>query len=178
MNLSTITAGDSLRFVRALPAHSAAEGWVLHYRLVPRATGGAPIAIQAQPTGTDHQVAVAADTTAAWLPGAYGWAAWVERAGERRTIATGQVTVLPDPRQAQPGADTRSAARRALEDARAALAAWNPTRRRYRIGEREMEFNNTADIIKLITWWEQQVAQEDRQAGRAAPTVRRIHSRL
>lgn len=178
MNLPTITAGDSLRFVRVLPAHSAADGWVLHYRLVPRAAGGTPIEIQAQPMGADHQVAVPTGTTAAWLPGAYGWAAWVERDGERSTLATGQATVLPDPRQAQPGADTRSPARRALEDARNALAAWNPTRRRYKIGEREMEFNGTADIIKLITWWEQQVAQEDRLAGRAVPTVRRIHSRI
>lgn len=179
MLTESLHAGDSLRLTRTLPDHRPADGWVLHLRLVPRAAGAQPIALQAQPAGDAHQLGATAAATATWTPGAYGWSAWVQREAptgtERHTVASGQVTVLPDPQAAAPGVDTRSSARRALDDCRAALAAWNPTRRRYRIGGREMEFQSTADILKLITWWEQQVAQEDPQAARPN---RRILTRL
>ena len=93
-------------------------------------------------------------------------------------VDQGQLVVKPDPFTVAAGYDGRSTARKALEDARTALAAWNPTRRKYRIGDREMEFASTADIIKLITWWEQQVSREDVLAGRAENVGRRIFSRI
>ena len=178
MQQSQIIAGDSLRFARTVQDYSPADGWVLHYRLVPRSAAGQPITFDAVADGGQFLLTVDAATTAAWAAGAYGWAAWVKRGGESHTVDSGQVQVLPDPRQVAAGADTRSPARRALDDARAALAAWNPTRRRYRIGGREMEFQATADIIKLITWWEQQVKAEEQLAGRAERVGRRIHSRI
>ncbi len=178
MQQRQIIAGDSLRFARTLHDHSPAEGWVLRYRLVPRAPGATPIEIEAQADGAQHVLQVDATTTAGWVAGDYGWAAWVQRGAERYTVDSGQVQVLPDPGQAAPGVDTRSPARRALDDARAALAAWNPTRRRYRIGGREMEFQATTDILKLVTWWQQQVDAEEQLAGRAERIGRRIHSRI
>ena len=70
--------------------------------------------------------------------------------------------VKPDPRTVAAGADTRSQAQRALDDAKTALAAWTPTRKRYRIGDREMEFNTSADIVKLVKYWEIELKRERR----------------
>ena len=178
MQQQTLVVGDSLNFLTSTPDYPASAGWVLVYRLVPRAAGGSAIQLSATAEGDDHRVAVASATTSNWTPGEYGWASWVERAGEKYTVDSGQITLKPDPRTVAAGVDTRSQGRKALEDLRAALAAWTPLRRRYRIGDREMEFQSPADIIKLITWWEQQVAAEDLLAGRAERPARRIYSRI
>ena len=173
-----LIAGDSLNFATTTPGYSAADGWVLNYRLIPRTAGGTPISIVATAEADAHRVQVGAATTAGWAADTYGWAAWVERAGETYTVQTGQIVVRPDPRQAAAGTDTRSTARRALDDCIAALAAWSPTTKRYRIADREREFNSTADIVKLITYWEGKVAEEDRLAGRAEKIGRKIYSRI
>lgn len=178
MQQTELVAGDSLNFLTATTGYSAADGWVLKYRMVPRSGSASAIDITATAEGADHRVQVAASATANWAAGSYGWAAWVEKAGEKYTVQTGQLTVLADPRQAAPGADTRSTARRALDDAKAAMAAWNPSRRRFKIGDREQEFNSPADIIKAISYWEGQVLNEDVLAGRREKLGRRIYSRV
>lgn len=178
MQQQTLVAGDSLNFATSVPQYPAGDGWVLKYRLVPRTAGGTPIDLTATAEGDDHRVSVAATATTTWNSDTYGWTAWVEKAGEVYTVDAGQIVVKPNPRTLVAGTDTRSQAEKALADAKAALAAWTPTRRRYRIGEREMEFNSPADIIKLITWWEQQVAAENVMAGRAERPARRIFSRI
>lgn len=181
MQLQELVAGDTLNFLSSTPGYSAADGWTLKYRLVPRTAGGAAITLTATAEGADHRVQVAASTTANWVADTYGWSAWVENTGgEKYTVQSGQIVIKPDPRQAAGGADTRSLARRALDDARTALAAWKPTKRRYRIGDREMEFNTTADIVQAINYWELQVQRED-QAARAAsglPSRRKAYVRL
>ena len=103
--------------------------------------------------------AATAAATAAWSPVDYTAVQWVEKGAEVYTVDTGQLTILPNLRTATAG-DTRSQAEKALAAARAAFAAWTPTQRRYKIGEREMEFNSTAEILRTISYWEQQVARE------------------
>lgn len=173
-----LTAGDTLNYQASAPLYPAHEGWTLKLRLVPRAVGGGAIVLTATNDGTRYLVQALAAETAQWAAGEYAWAAWVEKAGERYTVESGQITVLPDPAQIAVGTDTRSAARRALDDARAALQSWNPLVRRYRIGDREREFNTIADLIRFITYLEQQVAVEDRLAGRTEKVGRRIFSRI
>lgn len=177
----TLVAGDTLNFLRSTPGYTAAAGWILKYRLTPRTGAASAITLTATAEGDDHRIQVAASATAVWAADTYGWAAWVENAGgEKYTVQTGQLVVTPDPRTVASGADSRSQAHRALEDARTALAAWTPTKRRYRIGDREMEFNTTADIVKAINYWELQVQREN-QAARAAaglPNRRQAHVRL
>ena len=78
------------------------------------------------------------------------------------------------------GADTRSQAQKALDDARAALAAWTPTTRKYTIGGRAMEFNSVAEILQLISYWDAQVRREQAAQAMAAgmKTGRKIHVRM
>lgn len=56
----------------------------------------------------------------------------------------------------------------ALESLKTALAAWNPLRKRYRIGDREMEFNSTAEILKLIAYWEGELQRDQNKTKLAA----------
>ncbi|MBX3605365.1 MAG: hypothetical protein KF788_08840 [Piscinibacter sp.] len=167
MDISELIVGDSIRFTVQGGNYPASAGWSMSLLLKPRA-GGDDILIEATPDGDDFVVAVSATETTAWSPGAYTWWQRVEKDGERYTVATGQLTV-----KALTG-DGRSVAAKALEDAKAAFATFTATKgttRRYRIGEREMEFNNATEIIKIIGWWEQQVAAEE-SATRLAQGLR------
>lgn len=160
MNIHQIIAGDTLQFRTAVPDYPADAGYTLTYRLVPRAAG-APIEIVATAAGADYVVTAAAAVTAAWTPGEYAWHAYVERAGARYTRGTGPVTILPDPATAPAGTDSRSQARKAVEDLKLALAAWNPLRRSYAVGDTTMTFNGAAEILRLLSYWEAQLAGED-----------------
>lgn len=176
----TLVAGDSLNFATSTPDYPASAGWVLKYRLVPRGTGSA-IELTATAEGDDHRVQVAAATTAGWSAGAYGWAAWVEKTGEQYTVDSGQITVTPNPRTVAAGTDLRSEARKALEDLKTAHAAYvasNGTVASYQIADRQRTFRSVAEIVKLITYYEQQVAKEDALAGRTEKIGRRIFSRI
>lgn len=154
-----VTAGDSLSLRQALAAYPA-SAWVLKLRLVGRNSGDLAVTFTAD--GEDHVATVAAASTAALPPGPYGWTAWVENTGTGAvtTVAMGQTEVRPDPRTAGAGTDLRSTAQRALDDARAAFAAWSPTTRSYTINGRSMTFNTPAEIIQLIGYWQREVQRE------------------
>ena len=119
---STIRAGDTLAWRREdlTGDYPASDSWVLAYRLV-NAAGA--IAITASASGDAFAVSVAAATTAGYTAGTYTWVATVTKAAERYTVDTGTVEVLANLAAAST-ADTRRAARKALDDADAALAAY------------------------------------------------------
>ena len=48
--------------------------------------------------------------------------------------------------------------------AKAALAGWTPTTKRYSINGREMEFNAPADIVRVVRYWQAEVQREERTA--------------
>lgn len=178
MQQQELVAGDSLNFLTAGGAYPASSGWVLKYRLAPRTGANTAIDITATAEGDDHRVAIAAVSTSSWAADNYTWVSWVEKAGEVYTVDNGQLVVKPNPRTLPAGYDGRSGARRALDEARTAFYAWNPTQRRYKIGDREMEFNSTGDILKKIKQLEQEVLAEEVMAGRTEKVGRRIHSRI
>lgn len=169
-----IIAGDSLSLVVAHVAYPAGDGWVHKLRLVARAAGGSVISLTSAADGDSHAYAVLASVTAGWAPGAYSFAGWVELGAAKNTTETGQLVIQPDPRQVAAGTDTRSQAERTLADLVAAKATWDVTggrQRRYKIGEREMEFNSEAEIIQKILFWEGQLAAEQ-SAARLAQGLR------
>lgn len=174
----TLTAGDSFQLVLSGEVRGPGDGWACHLRLVPRSAGQTVRQLDATVVDGTHRFIVSAATSAAWAAGHYMATVWVTRGDESITLTVQQLQVLPDPRTAAAGIDTRSTARKALDDLNAALAAWNPLRKSYTIGDRTMEFNSTAEIIKLINHWQLQVDAEDRTAGRKARMPRRIYTRL
>ena len=180
VDLTRIIAGDTLDFSITVPDYSAADGWTLNYRLVPRASGTA-IEFSSTADGDAHVIAVSAATTAAWAAGAYSWAAYVDAsAGASHTWRSGDITLYADPRTATAPLDLRTDAERALADAEAALAAWNPTMKRYVIGGREMMFHAATEILPVVGYWKAAVQRERRSAALAAglPDPRKILVRL
>ena len=178
----SLAAGDTLSFSVTLADYPASAGWVLHYRLVPRA-GGSAISITGTASGDDHAVSVAAGTTATWAAGAYACGAWViNGAGERHSVASesGQITIAPDPATLAAGTDTRSSAQLALAAVQASLTGKATTAtQRYKINNREVYSYTLAELIQLEKHLQLQVANEQKAAGlmNARGTARRIFVR-
>ena len=169
MQPDILIAGDTLNFLTETPGYSAADGWVLTLYLIKRATGGSITTIVGSAEGANHRFTVSATTTAGWTAGDYSWAGRVAKGSEKYSIENvrQQLVVLQDPATAVNGFDGRSQAEKALADAKTALAAWSPTTRRYKIGEREMEFSSKGDIVGLIHYWQNELARERRAAALA-----------
>lgn len=163
----TLVAGETLNFLATTPDYPASAGWVVTLYLNPRA-GGTATSVTGTASGDDHLLQVSAATTAGWAPGAWAWETWAAKGGERYRLEAGQLQVQAGLIGAAGGLDTRSQAQRALDDAEAALAAWTPTTKRYRINGREMEFNAPADIIAVINHWRTAVKSEQAEQAMAA----------
>jgi hypothetical protein len=170
---SKLIAGDSLRFSSSVPDYPASDGYTLTYKLVRRDAAGGPITIVAAADGDGYLVTVLPATTASWTPGKYTWAAYVTKTGERYTVETGEVEILPDPAVSGAPLDMRSQARKALDDLNAARATWVATGgrvKRYSIAGRDIEYKDAAEIDMEINYWTKQVGEEqtsaDLEAGR------------
>lgn len=177
---AVLQAGDTLKWRRTLPDYPASAGWVLAYRLI---NAAARIDIAAAAEGDDHLVTVPAATSAAWSDGDYTWTAFVTKAGERFTVGTGRVTVRPDLAAMPAGFDARSTARKALDDLRAALAAWissNGHIQEYEVAGRRTRFASADDLRTRIAIAEREVAREEAAARLAdgLPAGRRIMVRF
>jgi hypothetical protein len=173
----TIVAGDTVRWPDSFADYPASDGWVLKHRLAPLGTG-APVELTAAADGSAFATTIAAVDSASLSAGVWTIVSWVEKAGETFTVGQRQVQVKPNPRNMVAGFDGRSAARKALEDAKAAFYAFDPAKKRYKIGEREFEFNTASEILVKIHQLEREVQKEDIAAGLVTRPARRIFSRL
>jgi hypothetical protein len=165
-----ITAGDSLSWVRSLTGYPAGLGWVLHYVLLSQ--GKTPISFASTPAGDDHQVDLAAATTATWGAASYRWTAFVTNGTQRVTLASGAIQVLPDPTQATAATDPRSENQIILDAITAVLAGelTNPLAK-YRINGREAERYSRMELLKLQTIYKHRVAVETGQADPIPTTM-------
>lgn len=164
-------AGDTLDFLDDVPAYPPADGWTLKYRLVPRFTSPAqtPIDIVATTSGTQYRVQAAASVTAGWKAGFYTWARWVEKAGPiRQSLGEGQFSILPDPAAAAAGLDSRTHARRMLDQIEAALEAFNVGVKSYSIGSRTMTKADVPEILTMRDRYKTEVANEEAAAAMAS----------
>jgi hypothetical protein len=172
--LTTLTAGDSLRLSIPSRGRTVADGWALTLLLVPSAAAGVRISASTSAADPDdpaaHLLTVAAATTAAWAPGAYTWALQASRGAERETMATGQITVRPDPAAAGTAAmDLRSTSRQALDALNAYLLdASNLKAASYSIAGRSLARHAMADLLALRSRLQAEVAREDAAATVAA----------
>lgn len=183
-----IYAGDTVEFRVTVDDYPPADGWTLKYRLVPRfsAPTQTPITLTASVDGAEYVITDTPGNTAAWAPGMYGWARWVEKSGARQVLSDlqshGQLEVLANPATAAQGADNRTQARKALDDAlaaRATFVASKATIAEYSIGDRRMKFNTAADFDVLISKLKVEVSREQRTKAMAAglPDPRKLYVR-
>lgn len=159
-----ITAGDSVAWVRSIPAYLASDGWALHYILL--SLGKPPITLDSTPSGADHQVSVDAAATASWPAADYRWTAYVTKGTERKTLGTGPVKILPDPATLTAAHDPRTENQKILDAIKAVLAGelTNPLAK-YKIAGREAERYSRLELLKLEGIYRHRVAVENGQAA-------------
>lgn len=180
-----LTVGDSIDFTDSLPDYPVSGGWSMSYVLVPRFTTPtqAPITLAATGSGTDYRIQATAATTAAWTAGIYAWNWYATATGKRVTLGSGTTTLAPDPAAQVQGYDSRTTAEKALADALSAYATFSSSGgrvKRYHIGDREMEFDAAADIIKTVDFWKGEVLREHatKAVRDGLPNPRRIELRM
>jgi hypothetical protein len=111
---TSITAGDSAAWTRSLADYSASDGWTLSYAFIKVKVPAAPLLITATASGSDFLVSLTPADTQFWPDGEYNGQGYVTKAGERHTVWTGSLEVMPD--YVTAGAvETRSVARRILD---------------------------------------------------------------
>jgi len=125
------------------------------------------VEFEATASGDAYTVALTATFTSDWLAGNATLVSFVERGTapdiERVTVAQQILAVLPNLVTAT-AFDSRSKARKALDDAEAALAKYMEKGQahvsEYEIAGRKMKFRSTAEIIDLINFYKRAVAKE------------------
>lgn len=162
---ASLTAGDTAKWQKTFPDYPATDGWVLSYALV---KSGNRITFSAGASGADHLINVSAAITAGWTVGRYQWQSSVTLAGERFTVGTGQIEILPNFAAASNGADGRSHARKVLEAIEATLEGRaGQAHMQYRIGERELRFIPIPELLILRDRYRSEVRAEDAVAALA-----------
>ena len=158
----SVTAGDTIQWLRTLPDYPASAGWTLNYRLI-NATGH--IDITGQASGSDHLISIPSSVVPAWVAGTYDWQAYVTAiSGERHTIGIGRMVVLPNLSTQVAGFDARSQARQILEGLYAAYLDAVKNRAfvaEYGIANRRFKFATRQEWIVEINFWKIQVTRED-----------------
>ena len=169
---ATIRAGDTLAWRREdlTGDYPASAGWALAYRLV---NAAGKIDIAASASGDAFAVSVAAATSAGYTAGAYTWVATVTKGAERYTVDTGSMQVLAD-LAAATTADTRSAARQALDAVDAALRVYGSKAylQEISIAGRGQKFQTPGEFMAFRSRLQGEVAREvnaERLANGLAP---------
>lgn len=158
-----IRAGDTIQWRRSLPDYPADQGWVLSYRFI---NATAQFDITASADGSAHLVDVAIGDSADYVAGDYSWVSAVSKDGERHTIESGQMKVLPDLMAvASGGLDIRSTAKKTLALVDAAMLAhgskaWT---QQYSIAGRTMTFRSPADFMAFRSQLQREVRAEENQ---------------
>lgn len=168
-----LRAGDTARWTRDLGDYPASQGWTLSYTLV---TSTAAHSFSATANGDAFDVTVAAAVTAAWAAGHYQLQEYVAKSGERYTLATTPLRILPNLAAVVSGLDVRSHARKVLDAINAWLEAKAPTAASFEIAGRKLQNYSLADLLALRDRYRAEVAREDQVAAGGAPA--RILTRL
>lgn len=114
------TAGDTVSFTKSLSDYSAADGWALTYAF----RGFGLTAKDFGPStadGSDHLVEITAAQSAGLVPGRYSVGGYAILADERYEIYRGFITVEKNLMTVTEGEDTRTVARRILDNLNAVI---------------------------------------------------------
>jgi hypothetical protein len=112
-------AGDSVSFIKSLSDYSSAAGWSCVYYF--RGYQLAKLDLTSTPSDAGHVITITAAQSATLIPGTYDLTGFATNGTDRVEIFSGRVEVLPDPVSQDTGDDTRSQARRTLDNINAVL---------------------------------------------------------
>ena len=163
---TSFTAGDTVAWTKSLADYPASASWVLAYVFI---NATAKFSVTAPASGDDHAATIAAATSAAFTPGTYSWTASVTKAAERFTVGTGSAIVLPNLAAASTY-DTRTAARKALDEAEIALATYGAKAylQAFELNGRSQRFHDPGTFLAWRDKLKAEVRREENAAAIAA----------
>jgi hypothetical protein len=132
-------SGDTVAWALTLPDYDAADGWLLTYTFVSPAQVKT---LTASGAGTTYTTTLAAADSVAWAAADFAWQATISKGGERYTVGTGRITVLPSLVGAVAGLDSRGHARKVVDAIEAVIEG--------RAGEAESDLQINGRAIKYI----------------------------
>lgn len=155
----SLVAGDSVAWTKTLSDYPATDSWVLSYVLL--AAGKTPIVLSSTASQADHAVSKTAAETAAWAAGTYRWTAMVTKAGERKTIGSGTVEILPNPATQDSSHDPRTHAEKCLAAIEAVLEGrMSDPIIEYQIAGRMAKKIPHGDLLKLRIHYQAEVRRQ------------------
>jgi hypothetical protein len=168
-----ITAGDLVEWTKSLADYPAGT-YTLSYVLV--SAGQTPITITATADGTTHAVSVPTATTAAWVAGIYRWTSMVTKTGDRKTISSGSLEILPDPSTLDASFDPRTHAELVLAQVEAAILAKteNPMAEYELLGRRVKNYT-FRELLDLRIYYRAEVRRNRGGSGIRMIPVRLSH---
>lgn len=174
-----IRAGETLHFLKSLDDYPASSGYSITYSF--RAINGSAIDFTTTADGDAHEAEVAFSETASWLPQTYQGVGIVSNNTEKKQVWAGQLIVLPDLSQMPQGADTRSQAKRTLDninaviEGRASSAILNST-----VEGTSLQRIPVADLLMLRDRYAQIVFSEEEalRSAQGKPSRRNIYTRF
>lgn len=162
---SQVRAGQTLTFTKSLGDYPAPT-WTLTYYL--RGNGLDAIDFTASASGSEHLVEVSFATTSTWKAGTYDVSAIASSATERFEVWSGRIEVLPDFSAEGANFDTRSHARRTLDNINAVIEGRaSKTILSSTVEGTSLDRIPHDQLLKLQAAYEQKVINEDRKAGKA-----------
>ena len=169
-----ITAGLTFSHLVTLTAYPAPDWSLAVYLRGPQA-----INLTATAEGSQHRFLVGADVTATWQAGAYWYTMRATRGSDVVEVETGELQVLPDLAAVTGAYDGRSQNEIALAAIDAVLAKRATLdQERYRINNRELYRTPIADLLKLRSYYAEQVKREKAAACGQNPFGATVRVRL
>jgi len=153
-------AGDSLSWTKSLADYTIADGWSLAYYF--RGNKLSALDLTSTASGTLHLVSITTAQSAGLIAGDYSVEGYAVKTGERVRIYTGTIKVTPNFATLTAGDDTRSIARRTLDnieaviEGRASSSILNST-----VNGTSLQRIPVADLLKLRDYYKTIVAGEE-----------------
>lgn len=160
---ATIQAGDTITWRRELADYTPGNGWTLRYTLI-SAVG--VYSVTATPDGAAYAVTITASTSATWAAGLYTLVEYVTNGSQRITLGSSNVRVLPDLAAAIAPVDTRTHARKVLDNINAWLESKSITAGETQLGDRRLRQYEIGDLLALRDKYAAIVASEDAGGSR------------
>lgn len=163
----SLVAGDSLSLRIDDPRANPADGWAVQFVL----TGPSQQVVEADvdpDIASAFLVQIGSAASAEWASGVYAWVALAlnEDADERLTLASGQLTVTPDPLAQEGATEQRSFAAQKLAAIESALIAKSDATS-YSLFGRSYSFESHEALLRTRELLRREVAQEEEARRRA-----------
>lgn len=169
-----ISAGLTFDRLLTLTAYPAPD-WSVSMLL----RGKSSIDLDSVADGSQHRLRVGAAVTGQWQPGDYWYSIRATNGVDVVEIEQGHVSVMPDLANAAEGYDGRTKLQIALEAIDAVISKRaTMDQERYRINNRELYRTPIADLLKLRSYYAEQVKREQLAICGKSPWGRTIRVRL